>query len=341
MMKAVQVIGPSKLQIIEKEKPVITQENEVLIRVRMVGICGSDMHIYHGTNPLATLPRVIGHEVTGEIVEVGSAVTTLSLGDRVVTEPISTCGECYACRSGRQNVCSKLEVYGVHRDGGMQEYVVMPEKLVHKVDPTLAWEESVLVEPMTIGAQANWRGDVREGDTVLVMGAGPIGLCCLKVAKLKGATCIITDLSDERLAFAKSWGADYTINVTQKNVREEVLRLTEGEGANVVIDAVCIPQTVEDAIEVASVAGRVVLLGFDTRTSNIPQLPITKKELTICGSRLQTNQFPEIVGYMNNRQLKTEGMVTHHYRLEDIEEAISFIEKNPNEVRKVVLTLQD
>lgn len=340
-MKAIQVVGPHQIRIIEKEVPSITEENEVLIKVRMVGICGSDMHIYHGTNPLATLPRVIGHEVTGEVAQVGKGVSGLSIGDRVVTEPISTCGQCYACRSGRQNVCSKLEVYGVHRDGGMQEYVVMPQHLVHKVDPALGWEESVLVEPFTIGAQANWRGDVREGDTVLIMGAGPIGLCCLKVAKLKGATCIMTDLSDERLEFAKSWGADYTVNAAQRNVREEVMRLTDGEGAHVVIDAVCIPQTVEDAIEVASVAGRVVLLGFDTRTSNIAQLPITKKELTICGSRLQTNQFPEVVSLMNERKLKTEGMVTHRYRLEEIEEALSFIEKNPNQVRKVVLTLHD
>ncbi|MCM3412723.1 zinc-binding alcohol dehydrogenase family protein [Metabacillus litoralis] len=337
-MKAVQVTGPHQLQIIEKEKPVITDGHEVLVKVKMVGICGSDMHIYHGTNPLATLPRIIGHEVTGEVEAVGQDVTNLAIGDKVVIEPIETCGHCYACRSGRRNVCAELEVFGVHRDGGMQEYLVMPEKLVHKVDSALDWTESVLVEPFTIGAQANWRGDVRNGDVVLVMGAGPIGLCCLKVAKTKGATVIISDLSDDRLEFAKAWGADYTINAWNSNVNEEVMAITKNEGANVVIDAVCIPKTFEDAIEVASVAGRVVVLGFDTKTSNIPQLPITKKEVTIVGSRLQTDQFPEIINLFNNKIIETKGMVTQQFPLEQIKEAISLIENDPNEVRKVVLS---
>jgi L-gulonate 5-dehydrogenase len=135
---------------------------------------------------------VIGHEIAGVIDKVGTNVTELKVGDKVVVELISPCGTCYACKKGRQNVCSKLNVYGVHLDGGLQEYIGLSSNLVHKVDNSLGWKEAVLVEPFTIGAQANWRGDVQEGDTVLIMGAGPIGLCCLKMAKSKGATCIIT-----------------------------------------------------------------------------------------------------------------------------------------------------
>lgn len=336
-MKAVQVVSPGNMQMIEKEKPMIEHDHEVLIKVKMVGICGSDMHIYHGTNPLATLPRIIGHEVTGEIVEVGKGVTGLQVGDKVVIEPIETCGKCYACRLGRRNVCRELEVYGVHRDGGMQEYIVMPEHLVHKVSPDLDWAEAVLVEPFTIGAQANWRGNVQKGDTVFIMGAGPIGLCCLKIAKLKGATCIISDLSDERLSFAKSWGADYILNASCVNVREEIMKITNGEGANVVIDAVCIPQTFADAVEIASVAGRVVTLGFDSHFSQIPQLSITKKELTILGSRLQTNQFPEVIKLFNEGTLKTDGMVTQRFTIDEVKDVFSFIEKEPNQVRKAVI----
>ncbi|MFC0561367.1 zinc-binding alcohol dehydrogenase family protein [Halalkalibacter alkalisediminis] len=337
-MKAVQVTGAHELAIIEKEKPVITETNQVLVKVKMVGICGSDIHIYHGTNPLATLPRIIGHEVTGQVEEIGANVTGLSVGDKVVIEPIETCGECYACRTGRKNVCSKLEVYGVHLEGGMQEYLVMPDYLVHKVSQDLNWKESVLVEPFTIGAQATWRGNVKEGDTVLIMGAGPIGLCCLKMAKAKGATCMITDLSEDRLDFAKSWGADITINAAKEDVRGKVLSLTEGEGANIVIDAVCIPKTFEDAVEVVSPAGYVVVLGFDTVASSIPQLPITKKEVTIVGSRLQTDQFPEVIKLFNEKTLGIEEMVTHQFPVENIKDAISLIEKSPNEIRKVVVT---
>ncbi|KPL58350.1 zinc-binding alcohol dehydrogenase family protein [Rossellomorea vietnamensis] len=339
-MKAVQVTGPHQLNIVEKDKPVITAKEEVLIKVKMVGICGSDIHIYHGTNPLATLPRVIGHEVTGEVEAVGEGVDGLSVGDKVVIEPIESCGHCYACRTGRGNVCSNLEVYGVHRDGGMQEYMVMPQKLVHKVNDELDWKESVLVEPFTIGAQANWRGDVRSGDTVFIMGAGPIGLCCLKVAKTKGATVIISDLNENRLGFAKDWGADYTIDASRTNVAEEVMDITKQEGANVVIDAVCLPQTFEQAIEVASAAGRVVVLGFDERPSQIKQLPITKKEVTITGSRLQTDQFPGVIEMFNDKTLDTDGMVTHVFPLEHIHEAIQLIETSPQEVRKVVISFE-
>lgn len=337
-MKAVQVTGPHQLSIVEREKPVITHEQDVLIKVKMVGICGSDIHIYHGTNPLATLPRVIGHEVTGVVEAIGDEVDTLSVGDKVVLEPIESCGQCYACRSGRGNVCSNLEVYGVHRDGGLQEYMVLPQKLVHKVKEELDYKESVLVEPFTIGAQANWRGDVRDGDTVFIMGAGPIGLCCLKVAKTKGATVIISDLNESRLAFAKECGADHTIDASRVRVIEEVMELTKQEGANVVIDAVCFPQTFEQAIEAASAAGRVVVLGFDERPSHITQLPITKKEVTITGSRLQTNQFPVVIEMFNDRTIDTRGMVTQEFPLDRIEEAIRLIETSPEDVLKVVIS---
>jgi L-gulonate 5-dehydrogenase len=220
----------------------------------------------------------------------------------------------------------------------MQEYLVMPDYLVHKVNKELSWKETVLVEPFTIGAQANWRGNVQEGDTVLIMGAGPIGLCCLKIAKLKGAKCMITDLSDDRLEFAKSWGADITINAGRLNVKEEVLTLTNGEGPNVVIDAVCIPRTFEDAVDLVSPAGHVVVLGFDMITSNISQLPITKKEVTIVGSRLQTDKFPEVIKLFNERSLGIEDMVTHEFSVDEINEAISLIENAQNEIRKVVIT---
>ncbi|UCZ53865.1 zinc-binding alcohol dehydrogenase family protein [Bacillus shivajii] len=339
-MKVVYVKEAGSIEIIEKEMPIIKNENDVLIKVKMVGICGSDMHIYHGTNPLATYPRIIGHEVTGEVIEIGTNVTTLHPKDKVVLEPIDTCGNCYACRSGRANVCKKLEVYGVHRDGGMQEYIVVPEGNLHKVNEDIPFEASVLVEPFTIGAQANWRGQVQKGDTVFIQGTGPIGICCLKIAKLHGATCFISDLSEERLQFAKQCGADAVINAREKNVAEEVMRLTSGEGANVVIDAVCLPQTFELSVDVASIAGRVVVLGFDQQPSQISQLPITKKELTIVGSRLQTNQFAEVVKLLNEGELKVDDMITHTFSVDQIKEAMQFIEEHPNEVRKAAIVFE-
>lgn len=336
-MKAVQVPKAHEMKIIEQDLPQIQKPGDVLVRVKRVGICGSDMHIFHGSNPLATYPRVVGHEVAGEVVETGTAVASVKEGDHVVVEPIRYCGECYACRKGRPNVCEKLSVFGVHEDGGMREYIVLPEKQLHAVEKQLDWDEIVLAEPYTIGAQAVWRGQVEKGDTVLIQGCGPIGICILKLAKIAGATVYMSDLSEERLAFAEDNGADKVINAGAESVKEKVFEFTGGAGVNVVIDAVCIPSTVELGIDVVSPAGSVVVLGFTDQPSAIAQLPITKKEVTIVGSRLQTNQFGPVVKYLNNGELTSGGLITHKFKLDDVKEAFSFVENNPDKVRKALI----
>ena len=338
-MQAVKVKEPFDMVISDEEIPEIKQENEVLVKVKRVGICGSDMHIYHGTNPLATYPRVIGHEVAGEVVQIGENVTTLQVGDHIVVEPISYCGTCYACRKGRPNVCEDLSVFGVHEDGGMREYFVLPENQLHAVDKSLDWDEIVLAEPYTIGAQAVWRGGVEKDDTVLIQGCGPIGICALKIAKLRGAHVMMTDLSEERLAFAKENGADEVFNA-KGNVEAAVMEFTNDEGINVVIDAVCIPFTFELGPKVASPAGTIVCLGFDEKPSAIPQLPITKKELTIVGSCLQTYQFKEVVALLNSKQLESNGLITQKFPLQDVQEAFTFVENNPDKVRKTLISFE-
>ena len=289
-MKAIQVLEPGNIQIIEREMPKIENEDEVLVKVRYAGICGSDMHIYHGTSPVATYPRVIGHEFVGEVVETGNNAKHLKAGDRVVIEPIYYCGKCYPCRNGRPNVCENLEVLGVHRDGGFQEYVTVKGANAHKFGEHLSWDEAVLIEPFTIASQATWRGDVRKGDTYS-SGAGPIGLAILQYAKYRGGICIVSDIVESKLDEAKTLGADYTINALTQDIASEIKEITGGMGANVTIDAACTPKTFETAVSVTSPAGRVVVMGFDNRPSQIPQFAITKGELTICGSRLQTNKF--------------------------------------------------
>jgi L-gulonate 5-dehydrogenase len=219
----------------------------------------------------------------------------------------------------------------------MREWFVLPEKQLHVVDSALPWEEIVFAEPYTIGAQAVWRGEVEKGDTILVQGAGPIGICILKLAKLQGATVMITDLSEERLGFANENGADVTVHAGRDDVRHRVKEWTNGKGANVVIDAVCLPNTFELSFEVVSAAGRVVVLGFDERPSAIPQLPITKKEITVTGSRLQTNQFPKIVQLLNEKKLCHNGLITHQFALDEVQEAFNFVEAHPEQVRKAII----
>ncbi|MED4071657.1 zinc-binding alcohol dehydrogenase family protein [Priestia endophytica] len=340
-MKAIQVKGAHNLVEVEVEKAKLKSPTDVLVKVKRVGICGTDMHIYHGTNPLATLPRVVGHEVAGEVVAVGEEVDKLKKGDHVVIEPISYCGSCYACRKGRPNVCSNLSVFGVHEDGGLREYIVLSEKQLHLVNKSLSWDDIVLAEPYTIGAQATWRGNVEKGDSVLIQGAGPIGICILKLAKMKGASVMMTDLNEERLQFAKENGADAVVHAGREDVRTRVKEWTNSEGVNIVIDAVCLPSTFELSVDVVSQAGNIVVLGFDERPASIPQLPITKKEVTITGSRLQTNQFSTIVQYLNEGKLSHNGLITHKFPLSRVQEAFDFIESHPEQVRKAVITLND
>lgn len=339
-MKAIRIPEANVIETLEVEEPKLESAGEVKIKIKRVGICGSDMHIYHGTNPLATYPRIVGHEVAGEIVEIGSDVTRVKVGDHVVIEPITYCGECYACKSGRPNVCKEVSVFGVHEDGGMREFVTLPEKQVHPIDPEIDWDEAVMAEPYTIGAQATWRGDVQEGQTVFIQGAGPIGITVLKMAKIRGAKVIISDFTNERLEFAKANGADYTFNPQEEDIKAKINEITNDEGANVVIDAVGVPQTFELAVEVASPAGNVVTLGFNETPSSIAMMHITKKELTIAGSRLQTNQFGKIVELLNSKQLTHNGLVTHRFHIDQVQEAFNFIEKNPDKVRKAVIEFE-
>ncbi len=336
-MKALQVIKPFEMALIDVAEPVITKSTDVLVQTEYVGICGSDMHIYHGSNPLATLPRVPGHEVAGRVLEVGQDVQGLKAGDKVVVEPIRYCGECYACRKGQPNVCEQLSVFGVHEDGGMRERFVVAEKQLHKVADHTSLEEAVLIEPYTIGTQAVYRGELQAGETLLIQGAGPIGICILKMAKLIDARVMISDLDPAKLSFAKELGADVVVNVNEQDLLEAVNQWTDGVGVNVSIDAVCIPLTFKQSIDAVSVAGRVVVLSFGEEAIELAPLPITKKELSIKGSRLQTFQFENVVKLVDAGKLQHQGLITHTFSLHEAKEAFEYIEKNQNEVRKVIL----
>ncbi|KKK34991.1 alcohol dehydrogenase [Salinicoccus sediminis] len=337
-MKAIQVEKPGQLNIVELEKPVIEKGDEVIVKIKNVGICGSDVHIYHGSNPFTSYPRVIGHEVSGIVEQVGEAVTSLAPGDLVALEPITYCGECYACRNGQPNVCDSLEVFGVHRDGGMAEYLKADENNWHRVPGNVSEEAAALMEPMTIGAQATYRGEVREGDTVFVIGAGPTGIACLLQAKQRGAKVFISDFNQNRLDYAKSIGADAIIQPNEVDAEEEINRLTNGELANVVIDAVGLPQTFQQAVELASIAGRVVTLGFNEQPSSIPSLLLTKKELKVAGSRLQTHQFPKVIDQVGRGEIDPTQIISQRYSMDQIHDAFELLENNPEAVRKIVLT---
>jgi L-gulonate 5-dehydrogenase len=338
-VKAVYVKEPHSLEIVELPEPAAGR-GEALVRVRAAGICGSDMHIYHGTNPLAKYPRIIGHEFAGEIIALGEGVRNLSVGDHVAVDPVTSCGACYPCSIGRRNVCAKLEVFGVHRDGGMVERVAVPAANAHVIPKDWAWEKGALAEPFSIAANVLSRAQCTEKDRVLVMGAGPIGLTVLMGAVLLGARVAVADVLDSRLDVARKLGAEHVVNSGRKNLDEEMLRWTGGDGVPLIVDAVCNPALFPSLLRMASPAGRVAHLGFSETPSPVVPLDITKKELSIIGSRLNCNMFPRVIEWFG-KGLEPEELISHTFPLSRTLDAFKLVEEKPLETRKVLLTFPD
>jgi 2-desacetyl-2-hydroxyethyl bacteriochlorophyllide A dehydrogenase len=337
VMKALCVQSPNNIIIEERPLPTIQNPTDILIKIKAGGICGSDVHIYHGTSSVATYPRVIGHEIVGEIIETGKAVTNFSAGDRVIMDPVISCGECYQCRIGRRNVCGKLKVRSVHVDGGYQEYIVVPQESIYHLPENISWEEAVMIEPFTIAEQVCSRAEITKDDVVFITGAGPVGLSILKMVKLYGATCFISDVMGYKLQCAKDYGADTVINAKEVDVKEEILRLTNGNGATVVIDAACTTKSFEQALTYVCAAGRVITLGFGKDPSAINQLSITAREIDVRGSRLHNNKFPVVIDYFKSGKLQVKDMITHRFPFTEIHEALRVIEDPAIENGKVVL----
>ena len=340
-MKAIKVIEPFKVEIVDVPKPEIKNDDDVIVRITSGGICGSDIGIYNGTNSLATYPRLIGHEFGGIVTETGKNVTSVKAGDKVAVDPVISCGHCYACRIGRHNVCATLEVMGGHRDGGFAEFVCAPEANIHKFHKDFDESFLGLVEPFTIGVEINRRGQITKGDKVLIMGSGPIGIAAMQVAKRNGAEVIMTDLVKERLDKALSMGADEVVLVSEENLEERLLKFTDGEGIPVIVDTVCIPSSFEQSVQLACPAGRIVVLGLKNVPSQITMADITKKELTIAGSRLNNNCFDEVIAGFEDGTLHPEQLMTKSYNYKDIMEALTMITEHPQDVLKLVLKFED
>jgi L-gulonate 5-dehydrogenase len=310
-------------------------KGEVLVRVRAAGICGSDMHIYHGTNPLAKYPRVIGHEFAGEVAALGEGAHNFSVGDHVAVDPVTSCGSCYPCSIGRHNVCSKLAVFGVQRDGGMAEYIAVPAANAHIVPKEWSWEKAVMVEPFSIAANVLSRTNCTAEDRVLVAGVGPIGLTVLMSARLIGSRVAVTDVLDSRLDTARKLGAELAVNSERQNLEEEMKKWTD-HGVPLIVDAVCIPALFNSFLRMASPAGRVAHLGFSHTPAEIVPLEITRKELSVIGSRLNCGMFPRVIEWFG-KGLDAEKLVSHTFPFEQAQEAFKLVEEKPLETCKVLL----
>jgi L-gulonate 5-dehydrogenase len=341
-MLAIAVEKPTALSVgVGEDVHAPLDPGEVLVRVAVGGICGSDLHILHGSNPFARYPRIIGHEFAGTIEAVGCEVDGLSVGDQVVADPVVACGHCHPCRVGRPNVCANLEVIGVHRDGGFRSRAVLPAANAIKVSPTLPLALAALAEPLAVAANVLDRTGCEASDTVLIYGAGTVGITVLQVAKMKGARCIVSDIDEARLERARAFGADVTIDSRARPVPVAVKGEVDGLGPTVVIDGAGIPALLDEAIRVAAPAGRIGLLGFSGAPCNISQQEIVRKELSLVGSRLNRRFIPEVVGWLESGRLRPEGMITQTFAAADARAAFDLVERHPEQTLKVHLTFAD
>lgn len=338
-MQAFQVNAPQDYRLVETEIP-DAAPGEVLVRVAFAGICGSDMHIIHGDNAFVRFPRITGHEFAGLVEAVGEGVEGVAVGDRVCVDPVISCGRCYPCRIDRPNVCTALEVIGVHRNGGFEERVNVPAGNVHRLPEGLGLDAAALVEPYTIAANVLDRMQPHPGDRLLILGAGVIGLTILQVARALGIEDVtVSDVIDARLDTARELGATRTLNGAEQDVEAEIQALTDGEGMPLIADAACVPALLPQMLRMASPAGRIGLLGFTPTPSDLSQLEVIKKELTLVGSRLNNRKFPEVIELMASGRLDPLALISHRLPFDDMPGAIEMLDHYPERARKVLIQI--
>lgn len=290
-MRAAIFDAPRTLRITELAAPE-PLPGEALVRVGAAGLCAGDLYIYLGRNPYVTYPRIGGHEVAGVVERLGAGTDGPAPGTRVVIEPFIGCGKCYACRVGKPNCCTNLAIIGVHREGGFADFVCAPVDRLYPIPPELSMDTASFAEPLAIGVQACRRGGIAAGESILVLGAGPIGLALIEVAQARGARAFATDIVPARLETAAWLGA---IPLPPDSLADRVLAETEGEGMPVVVEATGIPAVMAQALDLVAPGGRVVILGLAKQGETVPfaGLDLTRKEATILGSRASVGCFNE------------------------------------------------
>jgi len=346
-MKALAVSAPGQAAFVDIPEPGPPGLDEALVRVRALGLCGSDLATFLGVNPLVHEPRIIGHEIAAEVVEVGGGESSLRPGDQVVVDPIFPCGKCRACRIGRYNCCVRSETLGVQRDGAACPYLRLPISHLHPTCPPSArpptdvpvpaWEEAALVEPMAVGWHAAIRGEVASGDRVCLIGCGPIGLAVLQAAVQHGARVLAVDVKENSRRLALELGADAVADPNAEDVLEAVRRFTRGDMADLTVEAAGVPAMIEKTPELTAHAGRIVWVGYGKgRVTFDPKIFLTR-ELDVRGSRNSCNVFPEVIKHVREGRLKVRPLITHVFDFQDGPRALAFWRDHRADVVKIVL----
>lgn len=308
-MKYIVCEKPGEFLLKEKDIPA-RKSGEALLQINKVGICGTDLHAYGGNQAFFTYPRILGHELASEVLEIDDNPQGIKAGDKVVVMPYISCGKCIACRNGKTNCCTNITVLGVHGDGGMQEQITVPTNILLKAN-NLSDDEMAIVEPLAIGAHAVRRASVKDGEFVVVVGCGPIGIGIMKLAQIEGAKVIAIDMNEERLAYAKDKiGVDYTVKAGETAVAE-VSDITNGELATAVFDASGNKYALEACPDYMSHGGRFVLVGLSKGELTYTHPKVHAKEMTLmCSRNATTEDFEHVISVLD--QFPTDSFITHN-----------------------------
>ncbi len=335
---AAEITAPGRVELKSLPRPSLGAD-EVLIEVKASAICGSDLHLYHGKHPDAPLPSAVGHEMAGEVVERGAAVTKVQLGDRVVVEPIIPCGTCHYCRLGQYNRCLNVK-YG-YRTGrsGLAEYYVASEQWVHHLPAELSYAEGALIEPLAVAVHAVRRADVRLGDQVAIFGAGPIGLLTLAVSKAAGAAQVcMVDIRQDRLAVAAALGATEVVDARLEDPVEYIRQASGGIGASHSFEAVGAQGTLVSALKVLRKGGTATLIGIFENPQVGLEAPIfVQREIGLLGSSGYCWDFPTAIGLVRRRAVNLAPLITHRLPLADVDRAFAAAVDREKLAVKVIL----
>lgn len=316
-MKTLVCTEPGQFEYTSGEKPQLTQ-GHAIIKVKRIGICGTDLHAFEGTQPFFEYPRILGHELAGELVEFNDA-PGFEVGEAVTFIPYFNCGHCIACREGKPNCCVNIKVSGVHQHGGLVEYLSVPSRLLVP-GLGLSFDELALVEPLAIGAHGVKRADVKNGEFVLVVGAGPIGLGTMEFARIAGGKVIALDINDQRLQFCKDkLKVEFTVNAMLPNVTERLAEITNGDMPTVVIDCTGSLKAINNSFQYMAHGARYVLIGLQKGNISFSHPEFHKREATLMSSRNATRtDFEHVIASMKKKEVDPTTYITHRVLFDQV-----------------------
>jgi len=339
-MKALVYEGGWQMPLRDIEAP-IPGSNDVIISVRAVGICGSDVHGFMGTTGRRKPPIVMGHEFSGVITATGEEVTDYRVGDRVIAQPLLVCGACDNCKAGLWNICVNRTGLGLNFNGAYAESVRVPQQMLYRLPDDMSWEQGAMVEPVAVALHAVNRTPINLMDRVVIIGAGTIGLFTLLAARLKGAgQVIVTDLSRHRLEMARKLGADVVVNVREQNPLEVVQAHTNGNGADAVIEAVGITATVQQSLAVVRVGGHVTWIGNSQPDIELNMQQVVTREVTIAGTYGYNVEFGQSIEAIRTGRIDIAPLIQKIAPLEDGPQLFHDLAKGELDAIKVVLKPQ-